>query len=142
MKQCVRCGKNKTLDQFLQRNRSKGKRHSYCKECNKQALKKHYQNNKEYYKRRNLKRKKANRVKVLTYLETHPCVMCGESDPIVLDFDHIKPETKEWTMARLIAEGHAWERLEKEIDKCQVLCANCHRRKTAKEQGWYTNVRE
>lgn len=78
------------------------------------------------------------RERVIGYLEEHPCVECGEADPVVLDFDHIDPKTKFKTVSRmLIGSCYSWERIEEEIGKCQVLCANCHRKKTHRDlNGW------
>lgn len=72
---------------------------------------------------------------LLLYLDEHPCVDCGESDPIVLDFDHIRG-TKTASVSYLLGSSMSWDRVQKEIDKCVVRCANCHRKKTAKERGW------
>ena len=67
---------------------------------------------------------------VLDYLNAHNCVNCGESDPIVLDFDHLNREDKFKTISRMLSGHYGWKAIEKEISKCQVLCANCHRRRT------------
>ena len=40
-------------------------------------------------------------------------------------------------VAYMIQNGYAWETIAKEIEKCEVRCANCHRRKTARERGFY-----
>ncbi len=60
------------------------------------------------------------------YKEAHPCTHCGNSDPRCLDFHHRDPTTKFFTVGR---EGliYPQKRVEEEIDKCDVLCANCHR---------------
>lgn len=65
---------------------------------------------------------------VLAYRKSHPCVDCGESDPIVLDFDHL--HNKDRSISEAVKRGWSIERLQREIDKCQIRCANCHRRKT------------
>jgi 5-methylcytosine-specific restriction endonuclease McrA len=57
------------------------------------------------------------------------CVKCGEADPIVLDFDHIIPSTKQFTLSSNNL-SRPEEELQAELSKCQLLCANCHRRKT------------
>lgn len=75
------------------------------------------------------------RLYVYKYLKEHPCVECGEDDPIVLEFDHINAETKTATVSKLMLGGSIDE-LISEIAKCQVLCSNCHKRKTARQQNW------
>lgn len=56
------------------------------------------------------------------------CGRCPEDEPYCLDFHHKDPKEKETTMARAIHYGWSIERIEKEIAKCEVLCANCHRK--------------
>jgi len=75
---------------------------------------------------------------VFDYLLTHPCVDCGESDPIVLEFDHVRGDKKR-PLAKLIRQGLSARTIEDEIAKCDVRCANCHRRKTALALGWFRN---
>ncbi len=67
----------------------------------------------------------------------HPCVQCGESDPMVLEFHHLGGKEKE--ISFMITGGYPIAKIQAERDKCQVLCANCHRRKTVKERGWFRN---
>ena len=71
------------------------------------------------------------------YLEGKGCLDCGEDNPIVLDFDHREGETKIDSVANMIRLGFSWEKILIEIQKCDIRCANCHRIKTAKEEGWY-----
>ena len=65
------------------------------------------------------------------YKQSKGCQDCSETDPIVLEFDHREPSKKEVTIGTVIRFGWSLERLMKEIEKCDVVCANCHRR-TAK----------
>jgi hypothetical protein len=60
--------------------------------------------------------------------EASGCVDCGESNHIVLDFDHIK--NKKYNISRMIHDGFSWAAIKKEIAKCEVVCANCHRIRT------------
>jgi hypothetical protein len=69
-----------------------------------------------------------------TYFAGHPCVDCGESDVRVLDFDHIAGKSA--LVSALVAWGAPRDRLEAEIARCEVRCANCHRRVTARRAGW------
>lgn len=61
------------------------------------------------------------------------CRICGIKNPIVLQFDHIDPTTKISTVSQMITDRHNIERIKAEIRKCQILCANCHLIKTAKD---------
>ena len=70
-------------------------------------------------------------------MEYHHCVDCGESDPVVLEFDHREPGVKKDNIAKLV-RYLSIEALQQEIDKCDVRCANCHRRKTAKQFNYYS----
>lgn len=90
------------------------------------------ENTKRYVKR--------NQEYVLNLLQKSSCIDCGETDPVVLDFDHVNREEKLRSIAKLIRQGTALTKLQTEISKCVIRCANCHRRKTAKELGWFRAV--
>lgn len=70
---------------------------------------------------------------IMGYLASHPCVDCGEDDPIVLEFDHRDRSTKSRNVSELIQWGSSRKKLDAEIAKCDVVCANCHRRRTHKQ---------
>lgn len=96
----------------------------------------HYYSNREIYKKRAINRRKEIQKYLLSYLQNHPCVDCGENDPVVLEFDHIKG-TKLFVVGSSPSRGVSTKTLEEEISKCQIRCANCHKRKTAKESNSY-----
>jgi hypothetical protein len=77
-----------------------------------------------------------NRKQVWEYLLEHPCEICCESDPVVLEFDHLDRSTKVKAVSEMMCL--TWAKIKQEIDKCRVLCANCHRRHTAIQLGWQT----
>lgn len=56
------------------------------------------------------------------------CARCPESHPATLDFHHLDPAQKDRSVAKAVIQGWSIERLEREIAKCLVLCANCHRK--------------
>jgi hypothetical protein len=56
------------------------------------------------------------------------CVDCGEKNHIVLDFDHL--HDKKYNISRMIHDGFSWKAIQKEISKCEIVCANCHRIRT------------
>jgi hypothetical protein len=140
IKKCTKCEVEKKLEDFSKR--SNARLHSRCKECMRKCVNQHYLKNKEYYIKKALKHNKQyktiNRQFVWDYLKEHPCIDCGESDPIVLEFDHLKD--KEGDISKMILQSFSITRIKKEIDKCEVRCANCHRRKTAKQFNWYKSV--
>lgn len=72
---------------------------------------------------------------LLEYLQTHHCVDCGESNPIVLEFDHHTPTDKHFNIGDATSRGFSLKRVIAEVAKCEVRCANCHRRKTYKDAG-------
>lgn len=78
--------------------------------------------------------KTRNRAILREYLLAHPCVDCGEADPVVLEFDH--RSEKRLAVGTICGMGWSVTALMAEIAKCDVRCANCHRRKTARAQGW------
>lgn len=95
-----------------------------------------YKNKKDLYSKQKEHREK-NRQKMLEYLKNNPCVDCGESNPYVLDFDHVRGE-KSFSVGKAISGSHrSWVKILEEINKCEVRCANCHRKRTAIQFGWY-----
>ena len=138
---CTRC--RRTLDEaeFNFKNRARGRLHSHCKSCSRALVRDHYSRNTEYYVNkavaRNRIRRRALLDQLIAYLQAHPCVDCGEDDPVVLDFDHVDPAAKTFDVATMIKDAWGWRTMEAEIAKCAVRCANCHRRRTARQFGWY-----
>lgn len=73
-----------------------------------------------------------NRKKAAEYLSQHPCVDCGESDIVVLQFDHVRGK-KTANVSDMVHMGSSWSTIEKEIQKCDVRCANDHARRHFKK---------
>lgn len=120
---------------MLQRYRNGG----LCKPCRREYGIAYYQKNKSRinaHRLVNMARYRArNRKNIDRYLSINPCVDCGERDVRVLEFDHVRGQ-KEYNIADFVRIGTAWKRILLEIAKCEVRCANCHRRKTAEQFGW------
>ena len=140
MKRCGKCGEYKSSEEFSWRSKARGTRNSYCYPCQRDFCKEHYARNKPRHNRRRLgnnwKYIARNREYITAYLKEHPCIDCGESDPIILEFDHVGGD-KEAELSVLVRSGCRLHRIQAEILKCVVRCANCHRRKTAKQFNWY-----
>jgi hypothetical protein len=133
------CGETKPEADFAFADMAKRTRQSHCRKCQAAYRRAHYLANRNDYIRREVARmagyRVANRALLLGYLLDHPCVECGEGDPVVLDFDHRDPSAKRKEVGRLAATK-PWLQVLAEIAKCDVRCANCHRRRTAEQFGW------
>jgi hypothetical protein len=143
MKLCRKCDQNKPLEEFgINKTKLDGKQ-QFCKECRKIYHRNWYNENKDLHKGRVKKSKSIRKLQLrksmYEFLLKNPCVDCGESDPIVLDCDHIGE--KESNIGDLLSRHVNWETIQKELNKCEVRCANCHRRKTAKQGRWYKYLR-
>jgi hypothetical protein len=79
---------------------------------------------------------------VCAYLREHPCIACGEADNVVLEFSHRDPASKVADTSDMIRRMFSAKRIEAEIAKCDVLCANCHQRLTSLGRGSHYKVRE
>ena len=135
---CSKCDSVKGKDQFRAKLSSRTGLQSWCRSCEDAGKGKWYREHMAVCKARTTKRwKHARRIAqvcVREYLKSHACVDCGESDLVVLDFDHVRGK-KEYNVGEMLARGMLPAAIMEEIEKCVVRCANCHRRKTAKETG-------
>jgi hypothetical protein len=138
-KSCCRCGELKPLSDFNFKNRDAQLLHTFCRECQHAWNRAHYERNKATYianaHRNSAVYQVENLRRVVDYLVRHPCIDCGETDLIVLEFDHRDPTTKRTAVSSLVRYS-SWSAVEAEIAKCDVRCANCHRRKTARERDY------
>ena len=134
---CPRCGKRKATAEFGKVARYRSGLATYCLVCQRLFDREWYWKNRSKVSQRtslNKKRRREEHIrKLVAYLQQHPCVDCGESDPLVLDFDHVRGK-KSMEVTVMVGDKGGWAAVEKEIAKCAVRCANCHRRKTAKEK--------
>lgn len=136
---CYMCRQYKTVEQFAFADMRTGARQTHCRVCHAAYRRAHYVANKPDYIRRAIAqvsgRRAQNRREIYEYLKLHPCVDCGESDVMVLEFDHRDRELK-WKAIGVLAVTKRWQRVLDEIGKCDVRCVNCHRRRTAHQLGW------
>lgn len=132
MKQCVKCHTKKSLDEFGLNKSKKDGRQGYCKVCRSSYDQQRYTNNSGDIKNklRISNRKYANRARqfIDDYKRLHFCRDCGNNDWRVLQFDHLYD--KVFNIADAVANGYAIDKIKKEIEKCEIRCANCHMIKT------------
>ncbi len=140
MKTCTVCKEQKDLKEFHLNRKRKDGRQSKCKGCSKTLFQTYYKLNGPKHRTavhaRTKEIRRENRQKLLTYFQSHPCVDCGESDVVVLEFDHVRGRKRK-DVSRLLLQGYGWAALIKEIEKCEVVCANCHRRRTYRRSRTY-----
>jgi hypothetical protein len=140
MRRCGRCGELKPFEDFAWRRKTRGQRDNYCRPCRAAYKQEHYARNRDRYieaaVRRRLSLAAQRATFLVQYFSDHPCVDCGEADPMVLEFDH--RGDKSFNIAKGLRD-RGWDDLLEEIAKCDVVCANCHRRRTA-VRGRYARV--
>ncbi len=130
-----RRGELKDVEDFAWRRIAKGQRDNYCRPCRSDYKQEHYAANKKRYIA-NARRRKAEVLEarlefLVEFLLENPCVDCGERDPVVLEFDH--REDKRFDISRGLRD-RPWADVLNEMSKCDVVCANCHGRRSS-ERG-------
>ena len=139
-KRCSICFVYKDLAEFNKNKCKYDGLQTFCRECSKHRSRRYYKDNVEKHRRvvttRKSKLLAINRTKFLEYLKDKCCVDCAESDPIVLEFDHVRGQ-KENGISQLLSGGASWDTIYNEILKCEIRCANCHRRRTALTRNYF-----
>lgn len=139
MKRCTRCEENLSIDKFPIMNKKTGKISSMCIDCKREYDREYWENNKNTKgdkKNENAKNNRASKRKyIIEFLKKSKCVDCPNTDWRVLEFDHRDRETKSFNIADSVS--YSITKIQEEIDKCDVRCANCHRIKTIEQRGYY-----
>lgn len=135
MKTCPRC--NTTTSEFSKNKRKKDGLQTYCKPCYKEI-------NADTYLRLEKRRSKIRATNKATVARNKAfidrvrrmfgCKICGENEPVALDFHHTDPSQKDTEVPKLL--GYGRKKLLAEIRKCVVLCSNCHRKHHAGIEGF------
>lgn len=115
MKVCTGCNIPKE-DNAFNKHRKHEHLQSICKKCAKDLGNRSRIRNRQFTK---------------DYLSEHPCVDCGQTDIVVLEFDHVRGQ-KIKAVARMAQDAFSLESITNEIAKCDVRCANCHKKRHAK----------
>ena len=140
-RRCSDCDRLLHSSEFSYRNRARGVLHSRCKSCQSQRSRAHYRLNAPAYVARvatnNARIRAENRERLHEYLSLEECTDCGLQDLTVLEFDHRDPAQKRRDISTLVRKAFSWSAIVLEINKCDTVCANCHRKRTARQFGWY-----
>jgi hypothetical protein len=131
LRHCSRCGHDLPIECF---NRYRDGLQWWCRTC----FAAYFRDRGDTHRRQSyaakLARQQALRARVLDHLRQHPCVDCGEPDPVVLEFDHLG--TKVASISALMSDTASRTVLDAEMAGFDVVCTNCHRRRTATRAGW------
>ena len=132
VKQCGRCKQVKPETDF---NRLRDGRQHWCREC----FREYFRARGDLHRKQSKDALRQRRVRLRDYLDeylaTHPCTDCGLLDVRVLEFDHVGDKTDD--IAVLWRLGRSLNELKAEVGRCEVVCVNCHRRRTARRGNWW-----
>lgn len=125
-KKCTVCKKRKPLGAFNAKKTTRDGFQTKCRDCSRVLARSRYQRNKKSEIERIGLRKIEIRERLAEYKKGLKCLKCPECEPCCLDFHH--SDEKEFTIATAVVKGYSWDRIREEIEKCVVLCSNCHRK--------------
>ena len=136
-KTCGTCNRVLPVEAFYI---ARGKPCSICRKCEYQRVKSGAYYNSQKRKDNIRKRNDAIRVMITEYKMQRGCCKCGyKNHPAALEFHHLDKATKTKKLTHTVNNSPAF--VKTELDKCVVLCANCHRIETAKQNNWFFGVR-
>lgn len=130
-KTCGRCRRERSFSHF---NRAGDGLQHWCRDCFREYFRARGELHLRQVKESTRRRTAAACALVRARLIAEACVDCGEDEIAVLEFDHVRD--KRGGLARMAHEGAELEEIEAELAKCEVVCASCHRRRTATRAGW------
>lgn len=129
-KKCYSCQIEKSKSCFAFKNKKLGTLQGQCKECQSKYHRQHYIDNKSYYQekrnRNNKKYRYATRKFINDFKEKSACLFCGENTTCCLDFHHLDPKIKDSNISKM--QIRKISVVKEEIEKCIVVCSNCHRK--------------
>lgn len=126
---CFKCKRLLPLTSFKKHSKRKDGLQADCIGCQAAYRREHYKKNSAAYKIRarvrNTNTRAINVAKMKALKDTLKCNRCAENHPSCLQFHHRDPSIKEYAVSQMIG-SYTWEAIEKEMEKCEVLCSNCH----------------
>lgn len=126
-KKCCRCGEIKSIEDFNWKNKKNNVRRGACKICTQKFNNEKYKNDENFRKKIRERadiNQKINSNYVNDIKKKNKCSKCGDNRWYVLDFHHLSD--KKYEVSKLIWNS-TLEKIKTEIDKCILLCSNCHR---------------
>lgn len=115
---CSGCGRE--VEEFV-----RGKK---CRDCTNAYFREYHKKNGWQRSNSDQRRRSEKRDWYASYKSNLSCLICGENEPVCLDFHHKNPDEKDFSIGARMSSGVSIERMIQEIEKCVVLCSNCHRK--------------
>ena len=132
LKTCCTCRANKLPSDFNRRARSKDGLQQICRACSAARSRLYYKTHTEVHRaatrKQRAERRRKFRQRTDEIKQRFGCRVCGEYDVVCLEFHHLDPSKKDFSIADAITHEWPWEKVLAEIRKCVCLCANCHRK--------------
>lgn len=125
MKRCSKCKRELDESEFYKNRSKKDGLQNMCKRCSHRRRTRHYKENREKENSRRRERARELREWFVEHKKGLSCSRCPEDRWYVLEFHHRHSKDKEVSV--MVADSYSRERILKEIEKCDVLCANCHK---------------
>lgn len=128
MKICSKCKTEKTLEDFNKNLKTKDNLSAYCKICIREAARKNYSENRDKHISAS-KTSNAKKLEIISSIKRKQCcVKCGYNKCVAaLDYHHLDPNIKTESISKMVTQNKSKEDLLVEIEKCILLCSNCHR---------------
>lgn len=122
---CKKCGRELPIEEFEEENfNGRLYRRKTCRKCRAIYRKERRAIVPNIYKAQ--QKRHQERLTTFLYENKTPCIVCGESEPVCIDFHHLDSGSKEFSIGKGRSKGK--EKILDEISKCVCLCANCHRK--------------
>lgn len=109
-----------------------GQKVRLCKPCRREYNRIYHKNRSAESKANKQKNQKIRKARILNevreYKSAHGCKHCDEKESVCLEFHHTNSDEKEYNISDAIAKGLSIKSLMVEIEKCIVVCSNCHKK--------------
>lgn len=127
---CAGCKENLPLDRFAWKSKKNNQRQHRCRPCYKAYANAYYHRPVEKQKQITRVRKNTNKLqeRYKQWRKTLYCSMCDETAPECMDLHHLDPSKKEYAVSKILWQIGSWNKFMQEVDKCIVVCGNCHRK--------------
>jgi hypothetical protein len=127
-RRCGRCKKSLPVTAFARYGNGY---QSYCRQCQKEYDAAWYQANKERRKAKVKVDREVHREWMDSLKEGIPCTDCGRTYPTyVMEWDHLPEAIKRLVLSNARRSAFSKKRILEELEKCELVCANCHRERT------------